>query len=1070
MKPAGIPKNEAERVASLSQLHILDTLPEERFDRITRLAQTIFQIPIALITFVDEDRQWFKSRQGLDLSETSRTMSFYAHTILEQDLLIVSDTMLDERFADNPLVTDPPFIRFYAGYPLKSPDGFYVGTLCIIDTTLRKFTQTDTQHLIDLAQIVETEINQIELTQLKQQITASKEALEKATKDQDKVKEELQLAQFSIDKAADLIFRISADGQILYANEAICMHLGYTKQELYKLTLFDLDSNYTPEIWTQDWNTLKRRGAITVDTGYRTKTGITLPIEATFNYVSFHQTESCYLFARDITWRRWAAEELMESEERFHQVISSISDFVYVSELPDYEKPRNQYIAPNVEILTGYSVLEFIADWGFWRTLIHPDDVSIADRQLEKFRAGQHSETEYRIIQADGSIIWVRDSGQVKRDEETQYIIVYGVIRDITEKKLAEDALRDSQEKYSILFQQSNDAVFLHDLEFNILDVNQKALELFEYSRDEILALRLPDLYYSDEKHKIAETFDQMEKGVSVDFPSQLMTKRRNSFPAEISTNSFILNGQQVTQTIIRDITERAQAEAALQKQHKFLRQVIDINPHLIFARDREGRFTLANEAFAKLYNTTVEEILGKTDEDYNLNPKLVEQSRRDDLAVMMTLEEIFIPERQILIENDEKRWWQIIKRPIVDEDQDIARQVLGVVTDITNLKLAEEAVHASEEQLHHVIASISGHIYVTELTPETNQINRYISPNVEWLTGYPVDYFVRDWRFWQSLIHPEDRIVAAEQVERFLNNENSEVEYRLIKANGDTIWVRDSGRVERDEERNQLIVYGVVNDITEEKEAEAVLRAARDQALEANRFKTQLLAKVSHELRTPLTAILGYAEMLEFGIYGTLDDEQTTALNEVIDSGIYLKSLVNELLDQAQLEAGKFKLEMKSFTLTKLVEEIHSRMDVLAQGKGLSFVSTIANDLPDTLIGDAPRIQQILVNLVSNAIKFTEQGKVHLSLLALDSTHWALQVSDTGVGIPPEAQSYIFEPFQQVDGSVTRKFGGSGLGLSIVKQLTSLMDGQIKLESQVGQGSTFTIILPLQLNKGGVE
>ncbi len=241
----------------------------------------------------------------------------------------------------------------------------------------------------------------------------------------------------------------------------------------------------------------------------------------------------------------------------------------------------------------------------------------------------------------------------------------------------------------------------------------------------------------------------------------------------------------------------------------------------------------------------------------------------------------------------------------------------------------------------------------------------------------------------------------------------------------------------------------------------QARLIIARDQALVASHLKTELLAKVSHELRTPLGAIIGFAEMMEAGIYGDISTEQNQALTEIIDSGQYLTGLVNELLDQAHFESGRLKLDNSTFTPAALIEPMLSKMKVLAQTKGLTLKSDIADNFPATLSGDLPRLQQILVNLVSNAIKFTERGSVKVRLYQPQPHQYAVQIIDTGIGIPAEAQAYIFEPFRQVDGSVTRKQGGTGLGLSIVKQLAELMGGEIILESRVGRGSTFTLILP---------
>ncbi len=376
------------------------------------------------------------------------------------------------------------------------------------------------------------------------------------------------------------------------------------------------------------------------------------------------------------------------------------------------------------------------------------------------------------------------------------------------------------------------------------------------------------------------------------------------------------------------------------------------------------------------------------------------------------------------------------------------------------------QALQESEARFHHVISSISDHIYMSKLTKDGKHINQYVSPNVQPLTGYPWETIMADAGFWPAaIIHPDDQAIAADQLGRFKRGQNSTTEYRIIQADGNIIWVRDSGRVEKDHVSQSITIYGVVSDITKHKQVEETLALARDQALKASRLKSQLLAKVSHELRTPLNAILGFTEMLEFGIYGPLSDKQQETTSEIIDSAKYLTTLVNELLDQAQLDAGKLTLDVSAFAPADLIEYVQSTVEVLAQAKGLTVTADIAANVPATLCGDPARVQQILVNLVSNAIKFTRRGTVQVRLFCPNATHWALQVSDTGSGIPAEAQSSIFEPFQQVDGSMTREHQGTGLGLSIVKQLVALMDGQITVESQIGKGSAFTVILPLQPN-----
>ncbi|HXF85570.1 MAG TPA: ATP-binding protein [Anaerolineales bacterium] len=230
----------------------------------------------------------------------------------------------------------------------------------------------------------------------------------------------------------------------------------------------------------------------------------------------------------------------------------------------------------------------------------------------------------------------------------------------------------------------------------------------------------------------------------------------------------------------------------------------------------------------------------------------------------------------------------------------------------------------------------------------------------------------------------------------------------------------------------------------------------------EAEKLKSSFIAIVSHELRTPLNAILGYAEMFREAVYGPLNEKQTKMVERIIKNTQRLLALINDLLDQAQMEAGKLVIQMQPFKPAELLENLHNLMDKAASDKALKLTSEIDDSLPETLHGDIMRLQQILVNLVSNAIKFTDEGEVHVRLFHLNDYTWGIEVTDTGRGIPESEIPHIFETFRQVEGTATRTHGGIGLGLSIVKQLVNLMNGQIRVSSKLGKGTTFTVTLPL--------
>jgi len=248
------------------------------------------------------------------------------------------------------------------------------------------------------------------------------------------------------------------------------------------------------------------------------------------------------------------------------------------------------------------------------------------------------------------------------------------------------------------------------------------------------------------------------------------------------------------------------------------------------------------------------------------------------------------------------------------------------------------------------------------------------------------------------------------------------------------------------------------------------VVDTARDQAEKANQAKSDFLAKVSHELKTPLGGILGNIELLYLESYGPIQAEQKEVLNTVMGSSNYLIELVRELLDQARLENGEFEIRPEPVLVQNIIDAVDSRVGVLVQLEGLHLEWEITPDFPKQIITDYRRLQQIAINLINNAIKFTQKGTIRASFSRHNTDMMLLQVSDTGIGISPEDQKMIFDPFIQVDASKTSYKKGVGLGLAIVKQLVEVMGGTIKLESQLGEGATFFVYLPLEVTKGKVE
>jgi PAS domain S-box-containing protein len=252
-----------------------------------------------------------------------------------------------------------------------------------------------------------------------------------------------------------------------------------------------------------------------------------------------------------------------------------------------------------------------------------------------------------------------------------------------------------------------------------------------------------------------------------------------------------------------------------------------------------------------------------------------------------------------------------------------------------------------------------------------------------------------------------------------------------------------------QDTRANQNIgAVAVFRDITRETEIE--------------KMKETFVAVVSHELRTPLNAIMGYTEMIKESVLGPINEKQSEALERIMVNLKRLFLMVGDLLDEAQIKAGKLSIKKQEFKTASLLENLHAAMYKIAIDQGLYLTSKIDSNMPETIIGDQQRQQQILLNLVNNSIKFTKTGGVDVNISRADENHWEIEVTDTGAGIPESEISHIFESFRQIENTTTRRHQGFGLGLSIVKQLVELQDGKISVKSELDKGSVFTVSLPL--------
>ncbi|MCC7119687.1 MAG: PAS domain S-box protein [Anaerolineales bacterium] len=411
-----------------------------------------------------------------------------------------------------------------------------------------------------------------------------------------------------------------------------------------------------------------------------------------------------------------------------------------------------------------------------------------------------------------------------------------------------------------------------------------------------------------------------------------------------------------------------------------------------------------------------------------------------------------------MLLESLNAAWQKEVQAlNLLQQERDLLEQRVEERTH--DLAQSQKMLKENEIRFRQIVENANDIIYRTDAYGRFVYINPItlhlmgLETESEALGRHFTEFIIPEWR------HRTKRFYEKQ----FLSGvERTYFEFPATIYTGETIWVGQN--VQLIKESGQGVGFqAVARDITQIKKAEETFIFSRDQALNANQLKSQLLSRVSHELRTPLGTILGYAELLQIKAFGGLSEKQNGAVNNIIESTNYLTNIINDLLDEAQIEANSMSLNEEYFSPQEFIEKIQSHIAVLANKKGLTCNASISDELPIELYGDVKRLQQIVINLAGNAVKFTRSGGVEINLTRPQPAFWAIEVKDTGVGIAEADRQHIFEPFRQASNSITRENRGSGLGLAITKQLIELMGGTIALESTLGQGSVFTVLLPIK-------
>jgi PAS domain S-box-containing protein len=518
---------------------------------------------------------------------------------------------------------------------------------------------------------------------------------------------------------------------------------------------------------------------------------------------------------------------------------------------------------------------------------------------------------------------------------------------------------------------------------------------------------------------------------------------------------------------------ERGRVEHILREERNRLTIMLDHLPVMVYGLDPEGKFCLWNRESERVLGYSREDVLTWT------RPELFERMYPDPEYRAWVKEQVASHRYRNLETSPTAAdgTTRICSWSNFSAEVCIAGMpVWGVGVDVTDRKRTEEALRQANGRLDLAVRGSNVGLWENEM-PDGNHWNgRVHCVNIMEQLGYPGDELVTNYATVTTAYHPDDCELVREALRAYFANETPEykVEFRAQHRDGSYRWILARGIAVRNAAGKPIRFAGTRIDITDLKRMEEELRRAKEAAEGANRAKGDFIANVSHEIRTPMGVILG---MTELALDTRLTDEQANYLRAVNTSAKALLHVINDILDFSKIEAGKLQLDPMEFSLRKLLNETLRALALRAHKKGLELVYNIRPEVPDVVIGDAGRLRQVLLNLVGNAIKFTERGEVVVrvahnterlaesrveseTISASDSPTQEIrlhfEVLDTGIGIPPDQQHQIFRAFEQADNSTTRLYGGTGLGLSIASRLVELMSGRIRVESTPGQGSTF--------------
>nr|WP_276608504.1 PAS domain S-box protein [Caulobacter sp. SLTY] len=691
-------------------------------------------------------------------------------------------------------------------------------------------------------------------------------------------------------------------------------------------------------------------------------------------------------------------------------------------------------------------------------------------------RALEHGEPyslNARITRPDGEQRQVTARGEVNRNPDGSVERLFGSFMDVTEVALADQRLRENEARLTFLTEHFADVIIRVEPGRGITWVSPSCARL-GYRPEDLVGLRAAELVHPDDLPR-AEALRAARLAGLDDPPGTQPTFRFRKADGSwiwVEGSPTIVRDAAGAPieivNVLRDISDRKAVEARLLASETRYRLLAENATDVIACYSPDGRFSFLSPAIASIMGYEPDELLGQSVTTF-MHP--------DDVGPVIRRFAEFVSagpgaaplrfEYRARRKDGREVWLEGQPRPIFDEQTGDLVEFQDCVRDITDRKCAEFAL--AESELRYRVVSENSSDLLTRTTISGDMI--YASASLETITGFTFDELSNGQPRFIDRLHPDDAEPCLAEVRRVIAGDEgsaARLSFRFQRKDGEWIWLESTPTLVKSLDRPAEIV-DLLRDVSARAKIEADLKAARDSAESAAQSKADFLANMSHEIRTPLTAILGFSGLLSED--AELSDRSAGFVRRVSDASRALLTIVNDILDFSKIEAGQMEFDERPVAARDMLDGALQLLSWQAESKGLTLDFVPGPDLPAFVRLDQNRVTQVLLNLISNAVKFTDSGGV-----VLEARHdpvretLRLTVRDTGPGLTPQQQQQLFKRFSQVDSSSERRHGGTGLGLAICRGLVEAMGGTIGVESKVGQGSAFTFEIPAPEEKGSME